>query len=366
MHRPASLDGAGAGRRRTLASLLALGAGAAGLARAQGVAPASRPAVLDQPALPSPKAVQATLLALAQAGQRLVAVGERGTVLLSDDGGRQWRQAAVPVQVTLTSVRFINERTGWAAGHLGVILRSDDGGQRWVRQLDGLQAAAACGALAAKLSDEAAQRRLQRLADEGPDKAFFDLCFADAERGWAVGAYNLAFATRDGGRSWQPISHRLDNPRSLHLYGLARQDGRLLVAGEQGLILRGDEAEPDGALAAQASGYKGSLFGLLAVPGGGLLAHGLRGSLLRSDDVGSNWQPLVSGVPATLSAATVLPDGRVALAAQNGDVLLSADGGRTLTRVAAPPGVPPVAALAAAPGGLLLAGVRGSRLQTLR
>ncbi|MBI3367277.1 MAG: glycosyl hydrolase, partial [Burkholderiales bacterium] len=94
------------------------------------------PAVLDTPAVPSAKALMAATLAVARAGQRLVAVGERGTVLLSDDGGASWRQAPVPVQVTLTSVRFIDPRTGWAAGHGGVILRSDDGGQSWTKQLD--------------------------------------------------------------------------------------------------------------------------------------------------------------------------------------------------------------------------------------
>jgi len=48
------------------------------------------PAVLEQPALVSPKALGAVMLAVARAGDRLVAVGERGTILLSDDGGRHW------------------------------------------------------------------------------------------------------------------------------------------------------------------------------------------------------------------------------------------------------------------------------------
>src|SRR5450830_215397 len=104
--------------------------------------------VLSEPALQSPKALRAATLAVTRAGARLVAVGERGTVLLSDDAGEHWRQASVPVRVTLTSVRFVNERTGWAAGHLGVILRSDDAGQTWIKQLDGRQAAAAVGASA--------------------------------------------------------------------------------------------------------------------------------------------------------------------------------------------------------------------------
>jgi photosystem II stability/assembly factor-like uncharacterized protein len=106
-----------------------------------GAVAAPAPAVLSRPALMSPKALGAAMLAVTRAGARLVAVGERGTVLLSDDHGQQWRQAAVPVQVTLTCVAFADERHGWAAGHLGTILHSDDGGQTWRKQLDGIAAA---------------------------------------------------------------------------------------------------------------------------------------------------------------------------------------------------------------------------------
>ena len=73
---------------------------------------------LQRPAL-SVKAPQRTvLLAAAAAGQRLVAVGERGVVALSDDRGATWRQAACPVSVSLTMVRFADERRGVAGLHI--------------------------------------------------------------------------------------------------------------------------------------------------------------------------------------------------------------------------------------------------------
>ena len=52
------------------------------------------PRVLAEAALQTPKAQGAAMLAVTRAGSRLVAVGERGTVLLSDDDGARWRQAA--------------------------------------------------------------------------------------------------------------------------------------------------------------------------------------------------------------------------------------------------------------------------------
>ena len=57
---------------------------------------------LQQAASMTPRAAQGMLTRVVTAGNRLVAMGERGLVVLSDDGGRQWRQAQVPVSVTLT------------------------------------------------------------------------------------------------------------------------------------------------------------------------------------------------------------------------------------------------------------------------
>jgi photosystem II stability/assembly factor-like uncharacterized protein len=65
----------------------------------------------------------AYLTGIARAGKRLVAVGERGIVVLSDDDGATWRQASVPVSVTLAAVQFPTPTQGWVVGHYGVVLR---------------------------------------------------------------------------------------------------------------------------------------------------------------------------------------------------------------------------------------------------
>lgn len=62
-------------------------------------------------ALIANQANQAVLLGAAVTdSNRLVAVGERGVVLLSDDGGAHWRQGVVPVSITLTAVRFAGQQ----------------------------------------------------------------------------------------------------------------------------------------------------------------------------------------------------------------------------------------------------------------
>ena len=86
-------------------------------------------------ALPSDMATQALLLDVARAGSRLVAVGEFGHVLLSDNNGETWRQAAsVPTRNTLVGITFIDNQTGYAVGHAATILKTSDGGDNWTLQ----------------------------------------------------------------------------------------------------------------------------------------------------------------------------------------------------------------------------------------
>ncbi|MEK8046280.1 WD40/YVTN/BNR-like repeat-containing protein [Ideonella margarita] len=352
-----SLHHTGVSRRQLLATAPAWLAGHA-LAAAPAEMPTALPLVLQQPAVASAKAQGLTMLAVARAGQRLVAAGERGTVLLSDDHGQTWRQARVPVQVSITALCFVDERTGWAAGHLGALLKTQDAGETWVLQFDGQRAAAAIAG-AWQDGTEAERRKARRWLAEGPDKAFFDLCFTDARHGVAVGAYGMAFSTADGGESWQALTPALPNPGSQHLYAVRVVQGRLMLAGEQGLLIRADDTGRRFELLPPPS--KGTLFGLVALPSGTLLVHGLRGQLLRSTDQGAHWQKIDTGTTATLSAGLPLADGRVLLLAQTGELLLGLDDGRQVKPLPGRAGVPAAALGAAADGHLLVASLRGMR-----
>jgi photosystem II stability/assembly factor-like uncharacterized protein len=319
------------------------------------------PRVLVEPALVTPKALGAATLAVARAGTRLVAVGERGTVLLSDDGGKAWRQAPAPGQVSLTAVRFVDARTGWAVGHLGVILKTDDGGEHWTRQLDGVQAAERIVAAASASGDERAKKLAARYAEEGPDKPFFDVDFADAQRGIAVGAYGLAFATEDGGRTWLPLLDRLPNPKSLHLYGVRWVGGQVYIAGEQGLLLKSGDG--GAGYATLVSPYKGSWFGLVAARTGTVLAYGLRGKVFRSADGGASWQPVDSGLPVSISGGIQAGSDTLALVAQTGDLLVSRDDGATFEKQRGGPPLPATGLATTADGRFVLSSLRGLRTQ---
>lgn len=312
---------------------------------------------LERPALALRQPTRTALLGLAQAGTRVVAVGERGAVLLSDDAGLTWRQAAsVPVSATLTAVQFVNPQTGWAVGHYGVVLKSEDGGEHWSRQLDGYAVAKLVLQDAQIQSNAKAVTEAQRMVQEGADKPLLTLHFTNAREGLVAGAFNLLLLTRDGGASWQSISSRLDNPKAAHLYALYRDGAELLLAGEQGLLLHSADAGQH--FERIATPYAGSYFGVTAEASGAWLVAGLRGNVLRSADSGKSWAVLPSPIPVSVTAVLHGPEGTV-LANQAGQLLAPDADGKPLKLRATTAAQQPAALLRLADGTLLVAGWNG-------
>jgi photosystem II stability/assembly factor-like uncharacterized protein len=308
---------------------------------------------LNTPAMLAPQAQSAVLLDLARAGARLVAVGERGIVLLSDDNGVSWRQAAVPVSVSLTAVQFVDANTGWAVGHGGVVLASRDGGEHWVVQLDGLRAA--------QLELAAATERVQtaeRLAGEAADKPFLALQFVDDRHGLIVGAYGLAFRTDDGGTTWQSIMGQIDNPMGAHLSAIAQQGEHWFLAGEQGYLARSTDAGKS--FTQLESPYAGSFFTLQMRDDGVLLVAGLKGNAFVSRDLGESFQPAPVTMPVSFSDGIRTDDGQLLLVNQSGALFrTSSQPGALLQPYGKPLGKPVASVVQAADGSLTLAGFTG-------
>ena len=319
---------------------------------------------LQREALQTPRANAAVLLGVTQAGSRLVAVGERGIVLLSDDAGSTWRQTAVPTSVTLTAVSFVTPSLGWAIGHSGVVLSTSDGGATWKRVLDGASAAKltleAAQALGAEGAASTAVRSAERLVADGTDKPFLAMHFFDARRGIVVGAFGLILATEDGGRTWRSWRERVDNPKGLHFNAVAAKGNTILIAGEQGLLLR----STDGGQSFERlqSPYTGSWFAAVVLPDDGIVIAGLRGHAFRSDDMGATFQRIEVAQPVTLTSLCRLRDGRLIALNQAGQVLIDRDGGARFDVQALPPGAPLTQVVELADGRWLASSLRGTRL----
>lgn len=274
---------------------------------------------LERPAIRVQRPERAVLLGAALAGSRIVAVGERGLVIVSDDGGRQWRQAASPVSVSLTAVRFADPANGYATGHGGTVLATNDGGLTWSRRLDGRRLAQVALAAAQASGDAATQKWAQRLADDGPDKPLLDLLVLDAKRVLVVGAYGLALSTHDGGVTWSSWRPRLDNPRELHLYAVRQRGSSLVIAGEQGLLLQSSDGGQS--FRRITTPYAGSFFTVELPDEQTIVAAGLRGNAWRSPDAGARWAQLATPAPASITASASGTDGRMLFVNQAGMVL---------------------------------------------
>lgn len=336
--------------RLTVASLclLALLSGSA-----RGAAPEYAPIM--------PLASQSLLLGISAVGPRLVAAGEYGNILFSDDGGANWRQASVPTTRMLTSVFFIDSRRGWAAGHDGLILASDDGGENWRIQRDGLAVQQQTNIERREMAHRQLLQLEQRLdaADDGtrvqlqPDlddarialadadlaleEAVFTsplmaVWFQDANRGWAVGAFGTLVATEDGGQHWGSAAQELDNPDEFHLNAITGDGrGRVFIAGEGGIMFR--SLDSGRSWETLQPFYDGSWFGTVySATSDTLFIFGLRGHLYRSSDFGTTWEQVVSDNSITLAGGNVTSQGDIVLVGGVGTVLFSTDQGRTFQR----------------------------------
>jgi photosystem II stability/assembly factor-like uncharacterized protein len=273
------------------------------------------------PAVMARLAGRSLLLDLAWAGERAVAVGERGQILVSDDRGASWKQVPVPASAGLTAVYFADAQHGWAVGHDELILRTGDGGLTWEMT---------------HLDIEVGQPLL-------------DVWFADADRGIAVGAYGAMYSSVDGGRSWtavafepeplggsdpQPAPDEYEEDVGLgfdfHLNAIAPGPGSTVyLAAEAGRLFRSDDG---GATWRELpSPYDGSYYGLLMLDGEALLAFGLRGHVFRSEDGGRNWTQVETGTTALLNAAIRPSPDLVLAVGLAGVMLVSQDGGRSFT-----------------------------------
>jgi photosystem II stability/assembly factor-like uncharacterized protein len=311
--------------------------------------------IIETPSMPTLLAPANLLNDADRAGQRIVAAGERGHIIFSDDGGETWVQSQVPVSLTLTGIDFGSETHGWAVGHSGVVLATENAGESWDLQLTGVDAAK-LAIETRKEEIEAMEARIEEAPEEevddlewalddlifslenmeadldiGPVNPFLDVWFENETHGFVVGAYGMFLRTTDGGETWRDWGANLDNPRSFHLNSITQiTGGGLVVAGEAGQIFvsadNGDTWET------RESPYEGSLFGALGTGNANeILVFGLRGNTFKSTDFGRSWTVVPNEGGTTLNNGAVAEDGRITLVGNSGAVLMSSDGGESFS-----------------------------------
>ena len=209
------------------------------------------------------------------------AVGDRGVVRHTRDGGRTWRHQASGVAAPLYAVSFVNRDVGIAVGGRthpytqtgeAVILLTRDGGRQWLRLRNSL---------------------LPTLRQVG---------LFDTRTGWAAGAPSAmypsgVFVTTDTGQSWRPLT----GPATVTWSAAEMIDLQTgALAGRKGTTAAVRQGET--------RGDETGIFGLrgfgqlrLVPPTGGwLAAEG--GLLLSTPDLGVSWQTPATELPDAAAA----------------------------------------------------------------
>lgn len=254
-----------------------------------GVAPSAK--ARDGDAEIMPKASKSLLLDVEDTGAGLIAVGERGHVVLSQDG-KSWTQSPAPTRATLNAIDCADTSNCWAVGHDAVILNSSDGGKSWNKQY----------------------------FEPELEKPFLDVMFFDSQHGIAIGAYGLFKETLDGGKTWNEFNAEV-RAEEWHFNAVTRLgNGTLLLVGEIGGIVT--SADNGVTWVQQESPYEGSYFGALPVGESGALIYGLRGNAyLSTDAVKGDWKQVDTGTVQGLLGGTLLPNGDYVLVGNSGIVL---------------------------------------------
>lgn len=309
-----------------------------------------------------PKADRSMLLDIQKYSDKMVAVGERGHVLISNDGGQTWQQKPVPTAKMLTAVHFVDANNGWAVGHDGHIVMSKDGGETWTLQRDGLAAQKLRNEQKLKNS-RAELRRLQRLQDEGVEEVdgesidelideaewqkesaqedlhaatvappLMDVWFANEKQGFAVGAFGVFLSTEDGGATWNDRTDEFaESVDGFHLNGLSgTRDGLVVLVGEAAYLAVSNDFGKTWQVIEQ--DHEGTYFAVESNADGSLIvATGLRGLTVRSQDKGQTWEELETNLGYSTSSVTLLDD-TILLTGAGGTIAISLDRGDTFNQ----------------------------------
>jgi photosystem II stability/assembly factor-like uncharacterized protein len=245
------------------------------------------------------------------------AVGGKGALLYTSDGGAHWELRPRFMEDAMQDVFFTDARTGWivcersifATGEgesVSYLLKTTDGGETWTR--------------------------VEVTRGEYSDVKLAGLRFADATHGWVYGEAGALYATTDGGETWsrQPV------PTRHLLLGASFTDARTgwLSGGGLTLLLTTDGGATwhAGTVYAPVQPAPLSSQRLNAISFADAetgWAVGAGGAIFSTRDGGRTWKPQASGTGSDLRDVKFLDRAEGWAVGGEGTVLHTTDGGQT-------------------------------------
>ncbi len=208
------------------------------------------------------------------------AVGQYGTVLRSEDGGKSWSYQRSNITRDLMGVFAISREKGCAVGRAGTIMRTDDSGTNWHRVESGV----AC--------------------------QYNDVAFISPQDGFIVGEFESILRTKDGGANWELIHG--GEPEEIDFSQI-----------EEGEILDEDFGMEEEVYTLKSIYFLDSEHGWTA---------GEYGTILKTIDGGKSWLKVNSGTEHSLSGIEFLNANLGFAVGLDGIIIKSVDGGISWTK----------------------------------
>jgi photosystem II stability/assembly factor-like uncharacterized protein len=248
------------------------------------------------------------------------AVSARGIIWHTNDSGKTWPIEASGTTEDLTGVVLVGPEIGWVVGDDGTIIHTEDGGQTWKAQKSGTAENLITAIFVSRQSGwvVGAGGTILHTEDGGSSwiaqnsgivRELIGVSFPTASSGWAVGGRGTILHTDDGGRTWKSQASGIRSDAMSVAFANAQSGW---VVGRGGVILH--TADGGKTWETQASGTRVDLIEVKFVtPQSGWIV-GKNGTILHTEDGGSTWWEQKSGTDAELeSVSIVLPYGVIGM-----------------------------------------------------
>jgi photosystem II stability/assembly factor-like uncharacterized protein len=317
---------------------------------------------------------------------RAFIVGDRGKVLLTEDGGRHFKRIDIGTNLGIFGIQMADDQNGYLCGQDGLVMRTRDGGKTWERlnsrthlfifglsfpdRLHGFFVGDRALVLSTVNGGESfTKRQLQRLfkpelADYAlpyDEPVLYSASFLDVDHGWVVGELGRIWATENGGKTWNeqqqslvPQWQRLPGPNDDKnfldfllptFFSVSFRDPKNGAAcGLEGWVIQTKDggktwnfahqadkpgSPPDTLVPGAQTLARDPLFSIDLFGGDQGITAGLTGTVLRLQPNGA-WahDPSVPAIPFTLSQARFF-DAQHGWIVGYGTILYTEDGGKT-------------------------------------
>ena len=230
---------------------------------------------------------------------RIMAIGEAGSVMISDDGGTTWDFKGSGTFNTLYDFFFVNAATGFIVGDGGIILMTTDEGNHWSTLVSGINESLRSVWFSDQSNGYAvgANGKILKTTDAGAawyvlstwsTTQLNDICFVDPTTGFIAGNQDSILKTTDAGNSWYGVSWGLSMSAELINFSFTSVDTGYILLNYNGFyfLSKTVDSGENWIIQSQVGSSPKNIYFINSQTG---FAPTNSGSVLKTTDAGLNW-----------------------------------------------------------------------------